>query len=139
MSSRSIEINSIPEIRDALESSGGLLDDLWRHSTYIYPQKRMTHLMDVIGNACVVKLQDILNSLEVWGQDGAVITVLKDCTSAATCWLSACHSLTQKYWPHHSLHPWEGQPHVPHYLKTFQERLKEVSIDNTVILLNHLL
>jgi hypothetical protein len=39
----------LADVDEILESTYNILDDLWKHDDFIYPQQRMEHLMDVIG------------------------------------------------------------------------------------------
>ena len=38
-------------MQDVLETCYNVLDDLWKLEEFSYPQKRMTHLMDIIAHA----------------------------------------------------------------------------------------
>jgi hypothetical protein len=38
-------------LQDVLETCYNVLDDLWKLDEFSYPQKRMTHLMDIIAHA----------------------------------------------------------------------------------------
>lgn len=40
---------TMSEIREATENIGGLLDDVWRLTTFPYSQDRMVHMFDIIG------------------------------------------------------------------------------------------
>lgn len=44
-----MQASSMSEIREAAENIGGLLDDVWRLTTFPYTQDRMIHMFDVIG------------------------------------------------------------------------------------------
>jgi hypothetical protein len=37
--------------QDVLETCYNVLDDLWKLDEFSFPQKRMTHLMDIIAHA----------------------------------------------------------------------------------------
>lgn len=40
---------TIKEVRETAENIGGLLDDIWRYTSSLYPQDRMIHVFDIIG------------------------------------------------------------------------------------------
>lgn len=85
----------------------------------------------------MVKLQNILNVFNIWSHNENSAAVLTSSSEAASVWIKCCQTLTQKYWPNHSLHVWEGSPYDPQPLKKFHGRLKEVrkfEFNNTILL-----
>lgn len=40
----------LSEIVDIIENIFNVFDDLWKIEEYLYPQERMTHLLDITGN-----------------------------------------------------------------------------------------
>ena len=44
-------LSKILEAEEILETCQNSLDDLWKLDDFVYPQKRMIHLMDIIANA----------------------------------------------------------------------------------------
>ena len=54
------------EAEDVLETCHNALDDLWKVDEWIYPQKRMEHLMDIIANALTRFIQLKCSNLDLW-------------------------------------------------------------------------
>lgn len=44
-----MQSSPLPEVREAAENIGGILDDVWRLTAVPYPQDRMIHTFDVVG------------------------------------------------------------------------------------------
>lgn len=44
-----MQSSSMPEVREAMENIGGILDDVWRLTAVPYSQDRMIHTFDVVG------------------------------------------------------------------------------------------
>jgi hypothetical protein len=39
----------LADVDEILETAHNTLDDLWKLDDFVYPQQRMEHLMDIIG------------------------------------------------------------------------------------------
>jgi len=46
---RSLDSILLADIDEILETAHNTLDDLWKLDDFMYPQQRMEHLMDIIG------------------------------------------------------------------------------------------
>ena len=56
----------LQDAEDVLETCQNALDDLWKLDDWVYPQKRMMHLMDIIANALTRFIQNKSASLDLW-------------------------------------------------------------------------
>ena len=46
---RSLDSILLADVDEILETAHNTLDDLWKLDDFMYPQQRMEHLMDIIG------------------------------------------------------------------------------------------
>ncbi|XP_052751641.1 cytoplasmic dynein 2 heavy chain 1 isoform X2 [Galleria mellonella] len=142
---RSIQSSSISEIREITENIGGLLDDVWRFTTLLYPEDRMMHIFDIISHTICTTIQKSCTNLELWkiqstSKENEILIHLSESLKVIQTWISACQSLTETYWPNYALHTWNGKAYVPQFCFNFQTRLKEINqIRSTYSQLNKLL
>ncbi|KAM3968298.1 LOW QUALITY PROTEIN: dynein cytoplasmic heavy chain beethoven [Aphomia sociella] len=142
---RSIESSTITEIREIAENIGGLLDDIWRFTTLLYPEDRMIHIFDIIGYIICSTIEKSCSNLELWNventlKDNDILQHLSESLKVEQTWIGACQSLTETYWPNYALHTWNRKPYVPQFCFNFQTRLKEIyQIRSTYCQLNKLL
>ena len=61
-----IESMQLSDVEDVLETCHNVLDDLWKLEDYIYPQQRMTHLMNIIAHAISRYIQTKLSLQDLW-------------------------------------------------------------------------
>ena len=53
-------------MEDVLETCNNCLDDLWKLDEWLYPQKRMVHLMDIITHSVTRFIQAKVATLDLW-------------------------------------------------------------------------
>ncbi|XP_069679211.1 cytoplasmic dynein 2 heavy chain 1 isoform X2 [Periplaneta americana] len=124
---RSLDSLFLADVDEILETAHNSLDDLWKLDDFIYPQQRMEHLMDVIGNTLTRFIQKTLKSLNLW--EDVYLQVeeqLNQAIKACEKWKVTCERLTSLYWPNYSPHPWKGKPFIPKHTQNFAQRLQEV-------------
>ncbi|KAG6453779.1 hypothetical protein O3G_MSEX008333 [Manduca sexta] len=141
---RTMQSSVMPEVRESVENIGGILDDVWRTTTFPFSQDRMINVFDIIGYTICSLIQKNCTSINLWevneSKEYQILTLLSDSLNAILTWTSACKSLTETYWPNYALHPWNGKPYVPTSCINFQSRLKEIKdIRSTHSQLNKLL
>ncbi|XP_063823750.1 cytoplasmic dynein 2 heavy chain 1-like [Ostrinia nubilalis] len=142
---RSMLASNMSETREAVENVGGLLDDVWRLSTFPYTQERMIHMFDVIAYFICSIVQKTFPSVDLWKvkegiKEIEILNLLMESLKVIQTWISACKSLTKTYWPNYALHIWNGKPYIPAYCVNFEKRLKEIhEIRSTYTQLNKLL
>ncbi|XP_028157049.1 cytoplasmic dynein 2 heavy chain 1-like [Ostrinia furnacalis] len=142
---RSMLASNMSETREAVENVGGLLDDVWRLSTFPYTQERMIHMFDVIAYFICSIVQKAFPSVDLWKvkegiKEIEILNILMESLKVIQTWISACKSLTETYWPNYALHIWSGKPYIPAYCVNFEKRLKEIhEIRSTYTQLNKLL
>uniref|UniRef100_T1IHY1 Cytoplasmic dynein 2 heavy chain 1 n=1 Tax=Strigamia maritima TaxID=126957 RepID=T1IHY1_STRMM len=135
----SLDAINLESCDDLLETTYNSLDELWKQDENgYYPQIRMAHLMEIIGNAIGRAIQDKLTSHDIW--NGPYVTIeqaLSDALNVCEMWNDYCKELTTLYWPGYTPHPWRGPPFLPTQLGKLTERLQKVlSLRN---IHNHLL
>ncbi|PSN45387.1 Cytoplasmic dynein 2 heavy chain 1 [Blattella germanica] len=124
---RSLDSLFIGDIDEILETAHNVLDDLWKLDDFTYPQHRMEHLMDIIGNTLTRFIQNKLKSLNIWEENYAVIEAqLTQAIHACEKWKITCERLTSLFWPNYTSHPWKGKPFIPSHIQNFCRRLEEV-------------
>ena len=51
---------------DVLETCHNVMDDLWKMEEWLYPQKRMVHLMDVTAHSITRFVQAKIHNVDLW-------------------------------------------------------------------------
>ncbi|KAI5737300.1 hypothetical protein M8J76_012015 [Diaphorina citri] len=124
---RSSKTKPLQDLDEVLETLYNLLDDLWKVEDYQYPQERMSHLMDLIGNNVVRLIQHELNKVNLWQDEfNNVVEKLKLSIGLSEKWLETCSKLTTYFWPNYPGHMWSGPPAHLEYLQAFATRLKQI-------------
>ncbi len=54
------------DAQEVIETSNACLDDLWKLDDWLYPQRRMVHLMDIIAHALTRFIQAKCGTLDLW-------------------------------------------------------------------------
>ncbi|XP_063237932.1 cytoplasmic dynein 2 heavy chain 1 [Bacillus rossius redtenbacheri] len=122
-------LESLPlsDVDRVLEAADSVLDDLWKLDEYPYPQHRMEHLMDVIGNTVTRFIQKKLKTMNFWEESFNIVEEsLNKSISICDKWITSCERLTSLLWPNYTPHPWSGNPFSPTYTQGFASRLREV-------------
>lgn len=116
-------------MEECLENIHNCLDDIWKIEEIKYPQTRMEHLFEVIGNGMIKLIQRTTSDMNIWtGDHNENIDVLKMCMKTCTKWIKTCEQLTMLYWPNYTYHKWIGPTILPKNLVTFFNHIKEVSL-----------
>lgn len=119
--------SSVYDLEECLENTHNYLDDVWKIEEIKYPQPRMKHLMEVVGNGVIKLIQQKTNSIDLWAGDHKEnVDVLKICKRACDKWTKTCEQLTTLYWPNYSKHKWIGPKHLPTNLISFSDHINEV-------------
>uniref|UniRef100_A0A8D8QIW2 Cytoplasmic dynein 2 heavy chain 1 n=2 Tax=Cacopsylla melanoneura TaxID=428564 RepID=A0A8D8QIW2_9HEMI len=125
--SRSSKTKPLQDLDDVLETMYNFLDDLWKMEDYEYPQDRMSHLMELLGNNLVRLIQQELNKMNLWQDEfNEVVEKLKLSTGLCEKWLETCSKLTTYFWPNYPGHMWSGPPAHLQYVQDFTVRLKQI-------------
>lgn len=72
------------DLDEVIDNTMSVLDDLWRANSFIYPQKRMEMLMNVIGNSIAFYFQEKLSKMNVWSDDFNAVIDLIDSASVSS-------------------------------------------------------
>jgi len=116
-------------MEECLENIHNCLDDIWKIEEIKYPQNRMEHLFEVIGNGMIKLIQRTTSDMNIWsGDHNENIDVLKMCMTTCNKWIKTCEQLTMLYWPNHTYHKWIGPKFLPKNLITFSNHIKEVKL-----------
>ena len=122
-----IETLQLPDVEDILETCYEVLDELWKLEDHIYPQQRMTHLMDIIAHAITRYIQSKLSMLDLWlGKYNEVDTSVTQGINLCDKWVDICTKLTSIYWPNYGPHRWQGTVYAPANAKNVATRLREI-------------
>lgn len=54
------------DAEDVLETCNNCLDDLWKLDDFLYPQRRMVHLMDIVAHGVTRYIQAKCSALDLW-------------------------------------------------------------------------
>lgn len=122
---------SIHDLEEYIENIHNCLDDIWKIEEMKYPQTRMEHLFEVIGNSIVKLIQRLTSNMNVWcGDYYENVDLLKMCEKACSKWIKVCEQLTVLYWPNYPYNKWIGSKYLPEYLILYDDHIKEVSSNN---------
>ena len=79
-----------------LETCHNVLDDLWKLDDWVYPQKRMVHLMDVTAHAVTRFIQNKTQNVDLWRSPYQEleeilqqVVLVSTSTSISLLWLSS--------------------------------------------------
>jgi len=121
--------STIQDLEECLENIHNCLDDIWKIEEIKYPQTRMEHIFEVIGNGIIKLIQQTTSYMNIWtGDYNENIDVLKMCLKTCNKWIKTCEQLTMLYWPNYTYHKWIGPKFLPENLITFSNHIKEVSL-----------
>lgn len=126
LESAAISRDGLSGVEEVLEAVAGEVDDLWKLDGPVYSEDQMKSLLNIVGDEVVALVQSLLE--ETGGQEDRVRDEAFR-TAANVCgkWVTVSQRLTSLFWPHHSLHPWKGQPFSPPRCSKFSERLHQAS------------
>lgn len=114
-------------MEECLENVHNCLDDIWKIEEIKYPQTRMEHLFEVIGNGIIKSIQRTTKDTNVWAGDyNENIEMLNTCKRICDKWIKTCEQLTMLYWPNYTYHKWIGSKHLPENLISFSNHVKQV-------------
>ncbi|XP_043547742.1 cytoplasmic dynein 2 heavy chain 1 isoform X2 [Chiloscyllium plagiosum] len=125
---------SLADVVDLVETTRDTVDDIWRQTEHdFYPEPRMHHLLDVIGNALGRFVQKTLMQLNLWGDP--FHTVKENLRSGITIceqWVAACDHLTGQLWRRYTPHQWKSEKYYPGSLAKLAKRLEEIQTSRTI-------
>jgi len=122
-----MEAMQLPDAEDVLETRYNSLDDLWKLDEWNYPQRRMTHLMDVIAHALARFITAKLATVDLWRAPySKVEEALRQGVALCERWADVCQKLTSVYWPTYAPHRWSGGPYTPDHAANVRRRLEEI-------------
>nr|XP_023648221.1 cytoplasmic dynein 2 heavy chain 1 isoform X1 [Paramormyrops kingsleyae]XP_023648222.1 cytoplasmic dynein 2 heavy chain 1 isoform X1 [Paramormyrops kingsleyae] len=130
----SLESVALNDALELVEVTREVVDDVWRQTDHEpYPEARMWHLLDVIGQALCSYVQKKLSMLKLW--EDPFLNV-KDClqSGVAICehWVGVCEQTTGQLWKRYTPHEWRGDQHHPQLPQSLAKRLKEILTIRTV-------
>ena len=120
---------SFSEALELVEVAQDTLDDVWKEMDFdpAYPEKRMTHLLQIISDSFGRFVQRKLTGCNFWtGLFSRVRTLVQDGLMVCDKWSAATEALTVQYWKQYSLHRWKGGEFVSTSLSQLTQRLEEV-------------
>ncbi|XP_071452948.1 cytoplasmic dynein 2 heavy chain 1 [Hetaerina americana] len=123
----SLESASLLDGERVLDDIQNALDDLWKLEDMYYPQQRMEHLMEIIGNEVTGCVQSKFKQRNLWNDSFMEIEELMN-QAIGVCdkWVEACQNLTTLFWPNYKFHPWRGSCCIPVFLVKLKTRLQEI-------------
>ncbi len=126
----SLESLPMEELPDLMARTLDALNGVWlsvADDGTRYPQSRMQHFMDVIGNSiCKVIQHKHLANLDPWtSRSGEVRSKLQAAIQAVEAWVDVPRKLTTTFWPGCE-HPWRGDVHEDSFATSYKARLEQV-------------
>ncbi|XP_063970614.1 cytoplasmic dynein 2 heavy chain 1 [Lytechinus pictus] len=125
---------SLEEGQELVETTQDAVDDVWKQGEFDpYPEKRMAHLLEVIGSAFGRFIQRKLGAFDLWLDPfHKVKQALLSGISICDKWISSCEKLTEQFWKRDPVHPWNGTKFTPEGLSQLSKRLQEISTLRTI-------
>ncbi|XP_068211563.1 cytoplasmic dynein 2 heavy chain 1 [Palaemon carinicauda] len=119
-----LDAGTFLDAEDILDNTQNALDELWRLD---YPQNRMTHLLDILGNQLTRYVQGKLNEEDLWyGQYSQIEKNLNEGIGLCEHWVDSCSKLTGMFWKGGVDQVWEGEIFEPDYCKNVAKRLTQI-------------
>ncbi|XP_074649972.1 cytoplasmic dynein 2 heavy chain 1-like [Tubulanus polymorphus] len=131
----SLDALSLLEVSELVEQCQDVLDDIWKQTEQEppYPEKRMQHLMDVLGGSFCRYIQRKLSAEDLWkGQFSKVRDALRASHTICDRWMTSCETLTTQFWKRYGPHAWKGDKFVPETVIQLGTRLEEILTLRTV-------
>jgi dynein heavy chain 2 len=124
------DLNSldISAVGDVVNLSLDVLNNVWSCTVdgLVYPQIRMAHLFDRIGNALCKYIQAQLASVDIWSRISSTVRMkLQSAISICEKWCDVPRRLTSTFWSGAN-HRWKGSPHEDEFTRAFMRRLDQV-------------
>jgi len=111
-----------------LETCHNSLDDLWKLEEWSYPQRRMTHMMDIVAHAAARFITAKLGAVDLWRASFTKVEeALRQGVDLLDRWTDICLKMTSVYWPSFSPHKWAGAPYAPDHAANMKRRLDEIA------------
>nr|WAW84826.1 cytoplasmic dynein 2 heavy chain 1 [Halisarca dujardinii] len=132
-----VSFNSLShtEVLEQIQISEDVLDDLWKCTEVmpLYPEKRMSHLLEVLSGQFSRFVQTRLSSLDLWsGPYASVHRSIHEGLTVCEKWAQCTEQLTGRFWKQFSPHPWKGGKFSSPLLTSFIGRLEQVLSIRTV-------
>ncbi|KAM4699205.1 cytoplasmic dynein 2 heavy chain 1 [Discoglossus pictus] len=124
----SLDTLPLAEVVELVDTTKETLDDVWRQTDHDpYPELRMKHLIDIIGNSLGRCIQKNLGSLNLWKDQFHIVKEnLRAGITVCEQWTTACGHLTGQLWRRYTPHPWKNEQYSSSSLTNLGKRLEEV-------------
>ncbi|XP_033632471.1 cytoplasmic dynein 2 heavy chain 1-like isoform X2 [Asterias rubens] len=129
-----LDVLSLAEGIDLVETTQDAVDDVWKQGEFeVYPEKRMKHLLEVMGSSLGRFAQRKLSDFKIW-QDPyhKVKEALRQAIAICDKWVTSCEKLTDQFWKRDPIHPWKSSKFAPEGLIQLSARLQEIATLRTV-------
>lgn len=105
---QSLDSLLLPDLVELVEKTQVVLDDIWKQAVFdAYPQKRMKHLLNVIGDTLARAVQKQLSTVDIWhAAFSDVRDALRNGLTVCHKWLQLTEELTDQFWSADRHHPW---------------------------------
>ncbi|KAM9321467.1 cytoplasmic dynein 2 heavy chain 1 [Gastrophryne carolinensis] len=118
----------LTEVIELVQTTKEAVDDVWKQTEQDpYPEHRMKHLLEIIGNSLGGCVQKHLGALNLWTDPfSGVKENLRAGITVCEQWTVACEHLTGQLWRRYTPHPWKKEKYVPESVHKLGKRLEEV-------------
>lgn len=107
----SLEVEEIPDLLDECQD---VLDELWKHISPAYPEKRMRKFLEVITDSVTKSIHRNLTSIDVWqDKESNVRSIINLSTQTCEAWIRVCSTLIEQFWNRYSERSWKGEKYIP--------------------------
>ena len=125
-----LEAMRLTEVLEMLDNTADVLDAVWKESPPSgppYPQPRMEHLMTIIAETIIRKVQSTFYNTNLWTPEaGELTSQLKEALRVSEKWAELTQELTERFWKTEKDRKWKGNGFKYDPLLRFAMRLEEV-------------
>lgn len=131
-----LDSSALSDGPELVSQTHDVLDELWKQNDVdVYPEPRMVHFLEIIGNDFCRYVQRRLSTLfkSVWSDPYPnVKDALRQSIMICERWISTCELLTEHMWRQYPMHQWTSGKVSSGYVENVIDRLKSVSELRTV-------
>ncbi|XP_043507557.1 cytoplasmic dynein 2 heavy chain 1 [Frieseomelitta varia] len=125
LESAAVARDGLISVDDAVEAVSGYVDDLWKLGDLVYTEERMKSFLDVIGDEVVSLVRNTIDEIRTT-DDRVKIEAISNGAGICEKWTDMVEKFTTLFWPHHSVHPWNGGSFLPANCSRIGKRLRQI-------------
>lgn len=125
-----LEAARLSEVLELLDATVDMLDGVWKEAPTAgppYPQPRMEHLMTIVAETLIRKVQSAFYGANLWTPEGGeLVSQLKEALRVCEKWTELTQEYTERFWKAEKDRKWKGTAFKHDPLLRFSMRLEEI-------------